>query len=275
MKNNLEIIQRLAYNNKYSIKQTERYIMNYSSIVPVELQEELIAIRDRYTLDSFRIGDIVNQVLVFCAENKLVVERHEIYAAVGSFVGKAARTVREYNYLAMFFPYHIREKYGALSFDHFRAASRLGENWQEALDWALESGGNGTRPATVDATEFNFSPKPTGLPDQPTQFKTPERPPSLPDRPSETISLKPDYVLPGKTAESVFMQEENPRARASEINSYVAEFQNRVNRLRDILDLIPDLSGMERVSVAEAIRVIENVIKKHVETTKTIEKITY
>lgn len=240
--------------------------MNYSVIVPSPLQDELISIRDRNTLDSFRIGDIVNQVIVHCAENRYVVERMEIYSAVGMFVGKSSRTIREYNYLSMFFPYNIRERYPTLSIDHFRTAARMGERWQEALDWAVISEGT-SRPATVDAMEGHFAIKPVGVPSPETGIPSPA--PVTPTPPPEPDSdqLELPFVPPIISIVPPIPQEEHTH---QQVIFYCNEAISRLNNLRNALDLVPELNPLERMTLTEAVNVINNIIKKHVNTSPDI-----
>lgn len=126
--------------------------VTYADIIPTEMVEELIVIRDSITQASFRTGDIVNQI----KQARSDLEPDIVYSAVGSYVGKRARTVREYAMVSAFYPLHVRLEYEALSFDHFRTAMRYGENWQDALEWAVSQTDVINRPATVDAMEEKF-----------------------------------------------------------------------------------------------------------------------
>jgi hypothetical protein len=127
-------------------------VVGYGDILSPEYQEELIALRDSLTRDSFRIGDIVALV----AYERPDILPKEIHSAVGAFAGKKSRTVREYAAISRFYPPEVRERYAVLTFDHFRTAMSLGEKWREALDWAVEQTDRLNRPATVDSMETAF-----------------------------------------------------------------------------------------------------------------------
>jgi len=121
----------------------------YNEIVSEEYQSELIYLRDQITLNSFRIGDIALEVI---RQNKTY-GIMECYAAIGMFVGKSSRTIREYTAVSAMYQPEIRVEFEVLAFDHFRAAMRLGSKWYEALTWATV----GNRPASVDAMLAKFS----------------------------------------------------------------------------------------------------------------------
>jgi hypothetical protein len=134
---------------------------SYSNIVPAGLQDELISIRDRTTIDSWRIGDIVTETFVFCALNNIVAERQMVYAAIGSLVGKSSRTIREYHHLSEFFPDDWRSEFSVLAYDHFRVAAKFGpDKCKDMLGWAVDEVARLNRPATVDAMEAHFMTQP-------------------------------------------------------------------------------------------------------------------
>lgn len=124
----------------------------YSDIVPEDLQNELIALRDNDKATRFRLGDITRQIL----NEKPMIPAGQIYRAVGMFAGFSARTIREYAAVSALIDYGTRIEYDILSFDHFRTALRLGDQWQEALCWAVETVDEINRPATVDAMLQKF-----------------------------------------------------------------------------------------------------------------------
>jgi hypothetical protein len=128
----------------------------YSRIIPQQIQEELIALRDRTTADAWRLGDLVEIVTNYCKDNKLMVTDKVIHRAIGAFCGRAARTIREFSYLSNFYPPEIREVYSVLAMDHFRLAATFGEKWRQVLDWAVERTDELGRPATVDACYAHF-----------------------------------------------------------------------------------------------------------------------
>lgn len=139
----------------------------YGDLIPVNLQDELIAIRDSNTRQSWRIADIVDEVISFCRTNNREAEMQEVYAAVGLFAGRASRTVREYHAIGRFFPPEIREQFECLAFDHFRHAAQLGDRAIEALQWAMEQTDELNRPATVDAMSARYMPPEPGAPEPP------------------------------------------------------------------------------------------------------------
>lgn len=141
--------------------------MSYGSMVPDKLQSELIQIRDDMTRAYWRIGDICQEVKDYLLFNEQDFTMDSIYSAVGAFVGKPSRTVREYYSLARFYPEEIREQFSVLAFDHFRHASRFGEKSIQILQWAVEQGDTLNRPATVDAMFAHFAPHDPGMPEPP------------------------------------------------------------------------------------------------------------
>lgn len=144
--------------------------MSYGNMVPDKLQSELIQIRDDMTRSYFRIGDIIQEVKDYLIFNQQEFSMDEIYSAVGMFVGKPSRTVREYFSLARFYPEEIREQFSVLAFDHFRHASRFGEKSIQVLQWAVEQGDQLNRPATVDAMIARFALPAPGMPEPPPQM---------------------------------------------------------------------------------------------------------
>ena len=128
--------------------------LGYGDIVPAELQDELIHIRDQHTDSAWMIGDICLMIKdLIDQEKKHYIGMMDIYSAVGSFAGKSSRTIREYAMIAKFFPKEIREAYGILSINHFRKAHSVGTLWRVALEWCIEITEMTGRPATVDALE--------------------------------------------------------------------------------------------------------------------------
>jgi hypothetical protein len=122
---------------------------SYSDIVPDDMQNRLIALRDSQSAGSFEIGDIALTIVEMNPEE----QKMDVYKAIGMFVGKASRTVREYAAVSGFYSRGIRIRYHALSFDHFRVAMRYGEYWEDALEWAIKKTDDLNRPASVDAME--------------------------------------------------------------------------------------------------------------------------
>lgn len=119
----------------------------YNNIVPDELQNRLIALKDSIYYVSFEIGDICNEIL----DNDKVNRKALIYQAVGLFSGKSARTVREYASVSAFYDMNVRKTFDVLSYDHFRMAMRYKDRWYDALRWSMLETDEMGRPATVDA----------------------------------------------------------------------------------------------------------------------------
>jgi hypothetical protein len=142
--------------------------MSYSAIVPMEIADKLLAIRDSLTRDCWAIGDLTYQVIRHNQLNQTGADLQTIYAAVGMFAGKASRTVREYFALSRFYPPEIRETFAILAYDHFRHAAMLGgELAIVALQWALMQGDELGRPVTVDMMQAHFALPEPGEPETP------------------------------------------------------------------------------------------------------------
>jgi hypothetical protein len=129
---------------------------NPNHLIPEDIQEELIAIRDSLSSCFWRVGDIVNALTEAHKDSEL--GKESIYQSVGLFVGKKSRTVREYAAVARKFDEKWRQAYDMLSFDHFRFALRMGDSYDKVLEWAVTEGAT-TRPATVDALVAEFGDK--------------------------------------------------------------------------------------------------------------------
>lgn len=126
----------------------------YNDIVPSHLQSELIQIGEDITKHTFRIGDIVIAVNDYVEANGFDCSKRDVWRAVGSFIGKAAGTVRGYEALSTFYPPSVRKHYDILSASHFRMAMRIDSqtdySWQTVLDYAVNRVDDYGRPATVD-----------------------------------------------------------------------------------------------------------------------------
>jgi hypothetical protein len=140
--------------------------MTYSAIIPLEIADKLLAIRDSLTRDCWAIGDLTWEVIRYNQLNQTGADLQTIYAAVGMFAGKASRTVREYFALSRFYPPELRETFAPLAYDHFRHAACLGERAIEALQWAVSQDDLG-RPVTVDMMQAHFSLPEPGEPEMP------------------------------------------------------------------------------------------------------------
>ena len=163
----------------------------YSEIIPGAIQDRLLILRDAVTDLSWQIGDITHEIFRWNHIKGTDYTREQICSAVGSFVGKKSRTVREYQYLSILFPEVLRERFNMLAFAHFRQAATLGTQADaiKALEWAVAQTDFVGRPATVDAMIAQFSPPPPG---------EPEAPPSIQQTPLEmiyqTVSRQVDLV---------------------------------------------------------------------------------
>lgn len=129
--------------------------MSTYDFIPSEIEDRLLYLRDQLSSSIWEIGDIANSLIEAHAENEAL-GRMFIYSAVGMFVGKASRTIREYARVSRRFDSEYRIKYAELTFDHFRVCQRLGDRCDEALEWAVTEGAI-TRPATVDMIVAKFA----------------------------------------------------------------------------------------------------------------------
>lgn len=129
----------------------------YNEVIPQNLQNELIAIRDSISQNFWDIGDISLMVCNYVDDNDISVSRDFVWRAVGAFVGLSARTIREYARVAKFFDYATRKHYEVLTFSHFAFAARYTDRWQTILDFAISEIDRVNRPATVDKLEAEFT----------------------------------------------------------------------------------------------------------------------
>jgi hypothetical protein len=125
---------------------------SHSEIVSEEHQNRLMFWRDTLRIGQFDIGDIAREVILDAANRGIAVNNDRIDAAVGSFCGKTARTVRYYRETAAFFDETAREKYNMLPFSHFVFARTMGELWESVLERARLTPG-----MTAKALEAEFS----------------------------------------------------------------------------------------------------------------------
>lgn len=136
--------------------------LSYKDLIPDGIQDRLIHLQSIDRASSFEIGDITLSLVSGILGTTPGVKKSDIYSAVGSFCGKASRTVREYAYISGFYGPEERQKYEILSFDHLRIAARLGGAWDIALDWVVRQCDElGGRPASVDAMLARFGDFPT------------------------------------------------------------------------------------------------------------------
>jgi hypothetical protein len=133
--------------------------MNESTIIPPEVFDELLALRDKVAVESWHIGDLAAHIIDFNESTGSGATKTEIHKAIGSVLGKASRTIREYIAVSQFWSGADREAYDLLSYDHFRVAMKH-DNPRGSLDWALERVGETGKPATVDEMVANFRENP-------------------------------------------------------------------------------------------------------------------
>jgi len=133
------------------------YNYSYSDVIPQDLQDRLIAIRDNLSQNFWDIGDIALMICNYADDNHISVSRDFIWSAVGSFVGLAARTVRDYARVAKSFGYDERDKYDILTFSHFSVAARYPEKKNDILEYAIEEAEKTGKPASVDKLEVKFT----------------------------------------------------------------------------------------------------------------------
>jgi hypothetical protein len=203
---------------------------SYARIVPTALQNELIRLRDAITLTNWRIGDICTEILTYCRANHIVASKEDVYSAVGAFVGKRARTIREFHHISMSYPLELREAYSELSYDHFRTALTFGNRAHESLDWCMDEVERLNRPATVDAMEAHFG-APIG---EDPQLNYPGSPPPPP---ANTSPLWQDESV---TQESPAPQQEQPISPNAFIMPHVENAWYLLKRLRDEVANFPE-----------------------------------
>lgn len=132
--------------------------MNESKIIPDNLQEQLFSVRDDITQASWATGDLTTEVIRYNAYNNTGATMTEIFKAVGSMVGKASRTIREYQVVSNRFSAEARLKYDVLAYGHFRIVATL-DNAEEALQWAVDRVEDTGKPCTIDEFVFRFKVK--------------------------------------------------------------------------------------------------------------------
>ena len=115
-------------------------ILSDNDVIPEDLQNELMQIGLQRRLDSFRVGDITQQLLAsWMGDERVTHDR--IFRAVGKRCDLAPRTVRYCWETAVFFPERVREEYNMLPFSMFVQARKQGPRWQAFLDFAADNVG--------------------------------------------------------------------------------------------------------------------------------------
>jgi hypothetical protein len=119
------------------------------------------------TRDSWAIGDIAITIIQYNISNKTRATETEILKAVGSMVGKASRTIREYISVSQFYKEADRLEYEALTYGHFRLAIKTNDPLG-ALEWAVSEVTRTGKPATIDAMLLHCQTTPVENGDQAT-----------------------------------------------------------------------------------------------------------
>lgn len=117
-----------------------------NEIIPASMQALLVQVRGSLTANYFAIGDATCALLQEAERQgfrvksisgrDVFVSQDRIFKAVGSFCGKAPRTVRYYYETARFYSADVREEYGCLDFTMFVMAKTFGEAWRDVLEYA-------------------------------------------------------------------------------------------------------------------------------------------
>jgi len=110
--------------------------VDIKSIIPDEILNELIALRDAMNLTSWRVGDITNEILLAHRTSGSGTKSSDIERAVSLVTGKSVHSIRLYRRVSAFYPVHVRQKYNVLTLSHFVRAM-ADENWQEYLENAM------------------------------------------------------------------------------------------------------------------------------------------
>ena len=130
----------------------------YATIVPQEVQEELMQINHTDGLMAWRLGALVDQTITYCKANFPTTPRMDIYSAIAAFWGRSSRSVREYYQVYTAYQNDDRIRFETLAFEHFRVALTLPVDPLSALEWCDAETERLGRPATVDAMVMHFTP---------------------------------------------------------------------------------------------------------------------
>lgn len=110
-----------------------------NDIVPQDIQNELMTIREFDRLSRFRIGDLSAGLYDnHRAAGNGEITKSRVRRAIGYYLGKSERTIRYYEAVASFYPQETREKYAQLPFDAFDLAKQHA-NWEQVLDHAQKT----------------------------------------------------------------------------------------------------------------------------------------
>lgn len=125
------------------------------NLIPAEVEEILLTLRDKVTTVCFQIGDITNMLYVMNVKSGKVCLKDDINKQVAYLVGKSSRTVRYYARVAEMFDEDVRDEFNMLSFAHFSLAAKIdgGSKWRSVLEYAVYGG----KIKSVDAVEYYFT----------------------------------------------------------------------------------------------------------------------
>lgn len=113
------------------------YLAN--DIVPQEFQHEILYWRDVWSLGSWRLGDIGNQLIKYAAESGFAVTQQQVFDAIGFYADKRGRTIRYYAETAAFFSMEVRQEFDVLPFSKFVVARSFGTHAHDVLEFALDN----------------------------------------------------------------------------------------------------------------------------------------
>ena len=141
-----------------------------NKVIPDELLNELIQLGASISQQQWRIGDITNEIIVYCTANKIDIPVMGIYSGVGKLTGKSVSSVRMYSDMSGFFSPEIRDQYGFLPFSHFFLAKTYGTKWKEVLEISKEELGKDDCPVSENRLSYIMSMREgRNLPPQPAQ----------------------------------------------------------------------------------------------------------
>lgn len=209
------------------------YLQNvsFNDIVPDQYQHRLMAIDFAFTVGFFEMGDIANDCLEAAAmavkTKRIVINQNDVFAAVGYFCRRSARTVRYYAETCRFYPREVRKEFEDLSFSYFVLARKFGERWRDVLEFAQEN-----IHMNVDQVGNFFSQR-----EQPADSGVGQESPSVSD---EEIAQGTDRAL--RSVLSGLASTSNQLARILRTEQIEPDIKNRVYRVLDeISDIVQDI----------------------------------
>jgi hypothetical protein len=110
-----------------------------NTVVPDELQLELLGVRENLRENYFRVGDIADLCIRENAKRNHGFTQQSIFDAIGRIIGKSGRTVRYYWETATFYPEDVRDDFMFVPFSHFVIARYCGERWIEVMEHAFDN----------------------------------------------------------------------------------------------------------------------------------------